>query len=129
MPRLLPSRSIYERRPVEIAGRQARRRSVQKCATSGHSWASPNDVEHRGRTSTAISGDLMVTPSPIALLMNDSTVHGPELILALLIAFVLLERGGTAVLYGPDMDLRRRPTSSGAACAFRTQHNDPVAVS
>jgi hypothetical protein len=47
---------------------------------------------------------------------------GPELILTLLIAFVLPKRGGTAVLYGPDMDPRRRKGWSGAVCAFCAQH-------
>ena len=53
---------------------------------------------------------------------------GPELILALLIAFVLPESGGAAVLYSPNMDLLRRPASSSAACALGAQHDDPVAV-
>jgi hypothetical protein len=52
----------------------------------------------------------------------------PELILALLIAFVLPEGDGTAVPYSPNVDLPRRPAPSSPACARGAQHDDPVAV-
>jgi hypothetical protein len=122
-----PHPSTWGLRCDEYTARDVQKQSfvvaAQLCGTSGEG------------PPTAISGDLTERFAcscrrlpQIAFRKNESRMRGPELILTLLIAFVLPESGGAAVLYGPDMDLRRRPASSSAACALRAQHDDPVAV-
>ena len=53
---------------------------------------------------------------------------GPELVLRLLVARVLLEYRGLPVLHRPDVDLRRRPVAAAAPGALGAEHDDALAL-
>ena len=75
----------------------------------------------------AAAGPLLAAPCAPSGRVHEK-LSGPELILGLLIALILPERGGATVLHGPDVDLGRRPASIATPCAFRAEDDDPVTL-